>query len=46
MALVGVISTQVWYRSFVGRGPSAYPPEAGEPKVKIDRLRQAEEVAA
>jgi asparagine synthase (glutamine-hydrolysing) len=44
MALIGVLSTQLWHRAFFERGPDAYPPETAEPHVKLDRTT-AEEVA-
>ncbi|MQA76152.1 MAG: asparagine synthase (glutamine-hydrolyzing), partial [Solirubrobacterales bacterium] len=37
MALVGVLSTQLWHREFVGAPVGAYPVEATEPRVRIDR---------
>jgi asparagine synthase (glutamine-hydrolysing) len=37
MALIGVLSTQLWHRRFVGRPASFYPPEVAEPMVRIDR---------
>jgi asparagine synthase (glutamine-hydrolysing) len=46
MALVGILSTQLWHREFVGRGAAAYPPEEGEPHVRIDRTRTRAEEAA
>jgi asparagine synthase (glutamine-hydrolysing) len=47
MALVGILSTQLWHGEFVGRGIAAYPPETGEPLVRIDRTVKSafEEVA-
>ena len=36
MALVGVLSTQLWYQEFL-RGPSATAAETAEPRVRIDR---------
>ena len=35
MALVGVLSTQIWHERFFGGG-AAYPAEAAEPRVRID----------
>ena len=37
MALVGILSTQLWHREFVGRGTDAYPVESDQPRVRIDR---------
>jgi asparagine synthase (glutamine-hydrolysing) len=47
MALVGILSTQLWHREFMGRGAAGYPPENREPKVRIDRTTEprAEEAA-
>jgi len=36
MALVGILSTQVWYEHFCGAGSGDYVAETGEPKVFID----------
>ena len=46
MALVGILSTQVWHREFVGRGVAGYPPETREPRVRIDRANQPAKEAA
>jgi asparagine synthase (glutamine-hydrolysing) len=43
MALVGILSTQLWQQAFDGAGETAYPPETAEPRVRIDRT--TEEVA-
>jgi len=40
MALVGVLSTQLWHRAFIGSGVDAYPPESTEPRVRIDRTKE------
>ncbi len=40
MALVGILSTQLWHRELVGRGATAYPPETEDPRVRIDRTNQ------
>jgi asparagine synthase (glutamine-hydrolysing) len=37
MALVGVLSTQLWHDEFVGRPASSYPAEMAEPRVRVDR---------
>jgi asparagine synthase (glutamine-hydrolysing) len=37
MALVGILSTQLWYREFVGKGGESYPPEEREPRIRINR---------
>lgn len=37
MALVGILSTQLWHREFVGKGIAGYPPEERQPRVRIDR---------
>jgi asparagine synthase (glutamine-hydrolysing) len=36
MALVGVVSTQVWHEDFCGPGRACYAEETAEPKVVID----------
>jgi asparagine synthase (glutamine-hydrolysing) len=46
MALVGILSTQLWHREFVGRGLAGYPPENREPRVRIDRTREPAKEAA
>jgi asparagine synthase (glutamine-hydrolysing) len=37
MALVGVLSSQLWHTAFVGAGNGKYQTEASEPRVRIDR---------
>jgi asparagine synthase (glutamine-hydrolysing) len=37
MALIGVLSSQLWHRRFIGRPASSYPTETSEPMVRIDR---------
>jgi asparagine synthase (glutamine-hydrolysing) len=37
MALVGVLSTQLWYGAFCGAGAQRYPAETAEPRVRVDR---------
>jgi asparagine synthase (glutamine-hydrolysing) len=37
MALVGILSTQLWHEAFCGAGAGAYPAETAEPHVRIDR---------
>ncbi len=37
MALVGILSTQLWHRDFCEAGPDAYSPETSPPRVRIDR---------
>ena len=37
MALVGILSTQLWHEEFVGRGASHYPAEPEQPRIRIDR---------
>ncbi|MFN8161346.1 MAG: asparagine synthase (glutamine-hydrolyzing) [Solirubrobacterales bacterium] len=44
MALVGILSTQLWYKEFCVPAANAYPPETGEPKVMLD-LTMTEETA-
>jgi asparagine synthase (glutamine-hydrolysing) len=47
MALVGVLSTQLWHEAFLAPGAGDYPAETAAPRVRIDRSanRQTEEVA-
>ena len=37
MALVGMLSTGLWHRAFIGRGAGSYPLETAAPRVRIDR---------
>jgi asparagine synthase (glutamine-hydrolysing) len=37
MALVGILSTQLWHSELCEAGVDAYPPETAEPHVRIDR---------
>jgi asparagine synthase (glutamine-hydrolysing) len=37
MALIGVLSSQLWHRRFIDRPASCYPAESSEPMVRIDR---------
>jgi asparagine synthase (glutamine-hydrolysing) len=39
MALVGVLSTQLWHRAFIGTGAQDYPAEETKPRVRIDRTK-------
>jgi asparagine synthase (glutamine-hydrolysing) len=41
MALVGILSTQLWHRAFVGKGAGSYPEELDVPRVRIDRTIEA-----
>jgi asparagine synthase (glutamine-hydrolysing) len=43
MAFVGILSTQVWHRTFGSHGADPYPAESAEPRVRIDRTRQLTE---
>jgi len=40
MALVAVLSSQLWHRQFVEAPADAYPVETAEPRVRIDRTAQ------
>jgi asparagine synthase (glutamine-hydrolysing) len=42
MALLGVLSTQLWHRAFFSQGLGNYPPEADEPRMRIDRTKTQE----
>jgi asparagine synthase (glutamine-hydrolysing) len=44
MALIGILSTQLWHRAFFRSGLDSQPPEADEPRMRIDRTK-AEELA-
>ncbi len=44
MALIGVLSTQLWHRAFLRSGLDGYAPESDEPRMRLDRTK-AEEVA-
>ena len=37
MALIGVLSTQLWHDAFCGAEAGSYPPETAEPRVRVDR---------
>jgi asparagine synthase (glutamine-hydrolysing) len=39
MALVGILTTQLWHREFCGPEREAYPGETEAPRVRIDRTR-------
>jgi hypothetical protein len=46
MALVAILSTQLWDQTFIGGGARRYPAETARPRVRIDRTSHAvEEVA-
>lgn len=40
MALVGVLSTQLWHRAFFGARAGRYPQETTEPRVRINRRQE------
>jgi asparagine synthase (glutamine-hydrolysing) len=40
MALVGVLSTQLWHQELVGPGAAAYGPDTSNPRVRIDRTAE------
>jgi asparagine synthase (glutamine-hydrolysing) len=42
MAVVSILSTQLWHREFMGKGIARYPSEKGEPHVRINRTMAAE----
>jgi asparagine synthase (glutamine-hydrolysing) len=45
MALVGILSTQLWHAAFVATGADSYAPETAEPSIRIDRVsRELQEV--
>jgi asparagine synthase (glutamine-hydrolysing) len=39
MALVGILTTQLWHQAFCGAGRDAYSEEPEAPRVRIDRTR-------
>ena len=41
MALVGILSTGLWHRAFIGQNAGGYPPETAEPRVRIDHTTEA-----
>ena len=41
MAVIAILSTQLWHREFVGGSTSRYPEETEEPRVRIDRAAEA-----
>jgi hypothetical protein len=46
MALVAILSTQLWDQTFIGGGTRRYPAETARPRVRIDLTSHAvEEVA-
>ncbi|MDP9277366.1 MAG: asparagine synthase C-terminal domain-containing protein, partial [Actinomycetota bacterium] len=42
MALIGILSTQLWHRAFFRSGLDAYPPETDEPRMRLDRTEAKE----
>jgi hypothetical protein len=40
MALIGVLSTQLWHRAFIGVPLASYVAETTEPRVRIDRTNR------
>jgi asparagine synthase (glutamine-hydrolysing) len=44
MALIGVLSTQLWHRAFFSPGLGDYKPPADKPRMRLDRTR-AKEIA-
>jgi asparagine synthase (glutamine-hydrolysing) len=40
MALVGILSTQLWHRAFFDGTQDAYPAETAEPRIRMDRSRE------
>ena len=41
MALVGILSTGLWHRAFMGQDAGGYSPETAEPRVRIDNTSEA-----
>jgi asparagine synthase (glutamine-hydrolysing) len=46
MSFLGILSTQIWHREFVGRNSADYQPEERMPRVRIDRTQQASQEVA
>ncbi len=44
MALVGILSTQLWHKKFCAASPNSYPAETAKPRVRLDRT-MTEEIA-
>jgi asparagine synthase (glutamine-hydrolysing) len=44
MALIGVLSTQLWHRAFFAGGLGNYPAETDKPRMRLDRTK-AKEIA-
>jgi asparagine synthase (glutamine-hydrolysing) len=44
MALIGVLSTQLWHRAFFAQGLADYAPEVDKPRMRLDRTK-AKEIA-
>ncbi len=44
MALIGILSTQLWHRAFFRSGLGSYPAETDEPRMRLDRT-EAKEIA-
>jgi asparagine synthase (glutamine-hydrolysing) len=46
MALIGILSTQLWHSAFMESGADSYPPETERPSIRIDRTsHELQEVA-
>ena len=46
MSFLGILSTQIWHREFVGRSSANYQPEERMPRVRIDRVQRATQEVA
>ena len=42
MALIGILSTQLWHRAFFSSGLGDYPAETDKPRMRIDRTKAKE----
>ncbi len=40
MALVGILTAQLWHQAYCEAGPESYPEETTAPRVRIDRLNE------
>jgi asparagine synthase (glutamine-hydrolysing) len=46
MSFLGILSTQLWHREFIGRGGADYQPEDRIPRIRIDRTQRASQEVA
>jgi asparagine synthase (glutamine-hydrolysing) len=46
MSFLGILSTQIWHREFIGGNSANYQPEERMPQVRIDRTQRASQEVA